>query len=219
MHSKILNITNGEYFNEYFISNFGGVAVPFCEAVMDGDVVKDIYSEQFIILRAKSLNITENEYRAKMYAYDALNSNKYQTICLWFGKDTFCQVNLLTLLAYLEQIQYHGKLKLNYIDDETFEVIEGDIDVELGIYGKIYEDVLISKCLPNDVGVLFKNAINLYFDYHSENGVLANLVKANANKERTELICLLLEQSKDYGLSDLQAEQLINFNLSNKINT
>ena len=210
MHSKILNITNGEYFNEYFISNFGGAAVPFCEAVMDGEVLTDIYSEEFIAVRAKSLNITENEYKTKMYAYNALNYNDYKTICLWFGKDTFCQVNLLTLLAYLEQIQYDGEIKLNYIDDETFDVLESDINFELGVYSEIYEQVLISKKLPSDVGVLCHRAIDLYFDYHSDIGTLAEIVKANAYKDKMELIGLLLEESKDYGLSDLQIERLIN---------
>ena len=210
MHTEILNITNGEYFNEYFISKFGGRAVPFCEAIMDGEVLSDIYSEEFIAVRSKSLNITKNEYKAKMYAYDALNNNDYKRICLWFGKDTFCQVNLLMLLAYLEQIRYEGELKLNYIDDETFEVLESDVNVELGGYNKIYEQVLISKNLPSDVGVLYSRAINLYFDYHSDTGTLAEIVKANAHKDRMEIVGLLLEESKDYGLSDLQAEGLIN---------
>ena len=219
MHNKILNITNGDCFNEYFISQFGGSAVPFCEAMMDGDTTAEIFSPQFIALRAQSLNVSENEYRAKMHVYDVLKDHKDSSICLWFGKDTFCQMNLLTLLAYLEQIEYRGELKLNYIDDETFEVIEPHIDVELGVYGKIYEDVLITKSVPRDVGVLSAEAIDLFFDYRSRNGRLAKLVRANANKEKTELICLLLDQSKDYGLSDLQAEKLIRANSEGQYNT
>lgn len=210
MHNKILNITNGDYFNAHFMSRSGGTAIPFCEVMMDGKAVTNIYSQQFIALRAEALNISENEYRVKMYVYDILKNNDYQKICLWFGKDTFCQVNLLTLLAYLEQIEYQGELKLNYIDDETFEVLDTDIDIKLGIYSKIYEDVLISKIVTNDVGVLCARAIDLFFDYHSDNGELAKLVRANAHKEKTQLISLLLGKSKDYGLSDLQAERLIN---------
>ena len=209
MQKKTLNITNGDYFNEYFLTRFGGVAIPFCEAMMDGEASADIYSAEFIALRAVALNVTEDEYRAKMHVRDYLSSEEYQTICLWFGKDTFCQVNLLTLLAYLEQIAYVGEVKLNYIDDETFEVMESDIDVKLGAYSKIYEDVLISRKTPDDVGVLSVGAIDLFFDYRSEDGRLANLALANANKEKAELICLLLEESRDYGLSDLQAEKLI----------
>ncbi|MBR5507994.1 MAG: hypothetical protein IKV88_08115 [Clostridia bacterium] len=210
MHNKILNITNGDYFNAHFMSRSGGTAIPFCEVMMDGKAVTNIYSQQFVALRAEALNISENEYRVKMYVYDTLKNNDYQKICLWFGKDTFCQVNLLTLLAYLEQIEYQGELKLNYIDDETSEVLDTDIDIKLGIYSKIYEDVLISKIVTNDVGVLCARAIDLFFDYHSDNGELAKLVRANAHKEKTQLISLLLGKSKDYGLSDLQAERLIN---------
>lgn len=210
MDNKILNITNGQYFNEYFISKYGGIAVPFCETMMDGDTILDIYSQPFVELRAKSLNVTVNEYKSKMYVYDILNRNNYRSIYLWFGKDTFCQINLLTLLAYLEQIEYQGEIKLNFIDDETFAVLENNIDVKLGIYSKIYKEVLISRNVPDDVGVLIPRAINLFFDYRSDSGELAKLVKANSNKEKIEQIYVLLEKSKDYGLSDLQVERLIN---------
>ena len=213
MRDKTLNITNGEYFNEYFVSKFGGEAVPFCEAAMDGDFVWNIYSDEFIELRTRALGVSQEEYRSKMYVYDILQANEYNKICLWFGKDTFCQVNLLMLLAYLEQIQYSGDLKLNYIDDETFEVLERDIDVVLGSYSKIYEAVLISKRVPSDVGALCVRGIELYFDYHSKDGALAELVRVNSDKTKTELVILLLENSKEYGLSDLQAEKIIKNNL------
>ena len=122
-------------------------------------------------------------------------------------------MNLLTLLAYLEQIKYKGKLLLNYIDDETFEVIESNILVSLGIYRKIYQEILISKSIPKELGVVSATAVDLYFDYHSKNGKLLNLIKNNIGKDKTELICLLLKESKDYGLSCLQAERLVNSNL------
>ena len=216
MQEKILNITNGDYFNQYFLANFGGIAVPFCEAMMDGEVVTKIYSAEFMKLRSSELGVSENEYRAKTYVQDILSKNTYSTICLWFGKDTFCQMNLLALLTYLEQIAYPGTLILNYIDDETFEVIESNIGVELGIYGKVYEDILISKLPTKEIGALNARAIDLYFDYHSNNGKLAKLVRENSHKEKRELIRLLLENSKEYGLSDLQAEKLINVNLTNR---
>ena len=210
MKDKVLNITNGDYFNEYFKKKFGEISVSFCEAMMDGETVKNIYSQEFVVLRAKSLNVTIDEYKTKMHVPDALKGNNYEKISLWFGKDTFCQMNLLTLLAYLEQIKYQGEIKLNYIDDETFAVLESNIDVKLGIYNKIYEDVLILNKVLNDVGVLNSQAIDLYFDYKKENGKLVKLVKANLDKNKNELISILLKQSKEYGLSDLQAERIIN---------
>ena len=210
MNNTILNITNGDYFNKYFISKYKEKAVPFCEVMMDGNTVEDIYSKEFIELRAKSLNVTLEEYRSKMYVYDELKLNNYSTICLWFGKDTFCQMNMLTVLAYLEQIKYEGLLKINFIDDETFEVLEVFDNVKLGIYNEIYKEVLILKKIPNSIGLLFQNAIDLYFDYHSSNGKLANIVRNNFGKDKKDLITLLLFQSKDYGLSDIQIENLIN---------
>ena len=209
MNSKILNITNGEYFNRYFQSKFGGVAVPFCEAMMDGDTLSDIYSEAFIRLRARELNVDCETYRSKMQAHDALQDGAYSTLCLWFGKDTFCQLNLLTLLAYLEQIGYKGKVELQYINDETFEIVEQNVEIKLGAYKWIYDTVLIRKQMPSEVGVLDAKAIGLYFDYLSADGLLARLVIENADMDKMALVRLLMENSKAYGLSDLQAEKLI----------
>ena len=205
----VLNITNGDCFNDYFLSKFGGEAVPFCEAMMDGDTVSDIYSDEFIELRAKELGVSTEEYKSKMHVHNAFANDKYSELRLWFGKDTFCQTNLLTLLAYLEQIEFSGKVILNYIDDETFEVTEDNITVTLGTYKKLYEDILIAKKHPTDVGVLDAEAIELYLDYHSDEGALARLVRENFDKDETALVCLLLESSKAYGLSDLQAQKLI----------
>ena len=205
---KILNITNGDCFNDYFLSNLGNEAVPFCEAMMDGDAVSEIYSDEFIKLRSNELNVNVEEYRAKMHVYYALEKN-YSEIRLWFGKDTFCQTNLLTLLAYLEQIGYSGKVALSYIDDETFEIIEDNIPITLGSYKKLYEDILIAKNHPTNSYILDTEAIQLYFDYHSDNGELARIVRDNSDKDNMTLTCLLLENSKAYGLSDLQAGKLI----------
>ena len=209
MKSKILNITNGDAFNSYFLSEYGGKAVPFREAMMDGGTVSDIYSPEFIGLRSDELKVTCEEYRRNMLVYDALNENEYTELHLWFGKDTFCQMNLVTLLAYLEQARYSAKVVLNYIDDETFEVLESNIDLELGMYDSLYKMILISKQMPRETAKLDGEAIKLYFDYHSDNGALAQKVRDNSNMERIDLICLLLNNSKEYGLSDIQAEELI----------
>lgn len=209
MSNRILNITNGDYFNDHFVSNFGGEAVPFREVMMDGDSVPDIYSDEFIALRSAELNVTCDEYRKNMVVYDALCGNEYSELALWFGKDTFCQMNLLTLLAYLEQLSFQGRVVLNYIDDESFEVIEPEIYVELGIYRKLYESVLVNKQMPDDMGVIVPKAVELYFDYRSDEGTLACAVRDNLAKGHMGLLCLLLEISAEYGLSDTQAEKLI----------
>lgn len=209
MNTKILNITGGDVFNHYLLSKSEGEAVPFREVMMDGNTVEDIYFEEFIRVRSSELKVSAEEYRSNMAVYDALRKNGYTELHLWFGKDTFCQMNLLTLLAYLEQISYCGKVILNYIEDETFRVLEKNIAVELGSYKKLYEDILIRKQIPCETGILISEAIELYFDYHSENGRLAQTVRDHTDKTSMELLCLLLEQSSAYGLSDIQAEKLI----------
>lgn len=212
MGKKILNITNGDAFNRHFISNFGGEAIPFREAMMDGDSVIDIFSDEFINLRSAVHNVSTEKYRANMLLCDVLQSDNYTELRLWFGKDTFCQINLLTLLAYLEQIEYNGRVMLNYIDDETFEVIESDIHIELGLYKEIHKEVVILKQMPGRVGILSPQAFEMYFDYHSENGALSKIVRENLDREEMDVILLLLEHSKEYGLSDIQARKLIERN-------
>ena len=203
---KTLNITNGDALNRYLISKIGGEAVPFREAMMDGQAVLEVYSDKFIEMRAKEHCVSVEEYKSKMLPNDIC---EYSKLNLWFGKDTFCQMNLLTLLAYLEQIEYGGDVALNYIDDETFDVIEGDLQVELLGYANLYNEILIKKSKPCDVGVLDLNAIDLYFDYHSSEGALAKIVRGNSEREDVEIIRILLENSKEYGLSDIQAAKLI----------
>ena len=209
MNEKILNITNGDVFNEYFLSKFGGEAIPFREVMMDGDAVLDIYSDEFIEVRAQALGVKIEEYKSKMLTCGGLDILGYKKLNLWFGKDTFCQMNLLTLLAYLEQIDYSGEIFLNYIDDETFETLEENVRVELGIYKNLYQEILINKNQIDNLGVLVARSIELFFDYHYKNGTLAEMVRNNVNMRQTDLICLLLQNSREYGLSDIQVKNLI----------
>ena len=205
----VLNITNGDYFNEYFLKTFGGAAVPFSEAMMDGKTVSQVYSDEFIELRSRELGVSEEEYKSKMHVYYALIEGNYSELRLWFGKDTFCQANLLTLLAYLEEIGYDGRVILNYIDDESFEVLEENIPVALGSYKQLYEDILITRTRRTELYALVFEAFELFFDYLSDDGALSRLVRENSHLDDTSLICLLLENSKEYGLSDIQARKLI----------
>ena len=206
----ILHITNGDAFNEYLQTKVCEKAIPFREAMMDGEASIDIFSDAFIRLRAASLEISEDEYRSKATLFNTLkiDANRYEALHLWFGRDVFCRMNLLTLLAYLEEIGYAGSIILNTIDDESFTLIE-TVDVVLGKYHSLYEKVLVFKRPTDAVGVISQRAIDLYFDYRSADGALARLVHMNKEKDELSLIILLLDASAAYGLSDLQAKRLI----------
>lgn len=207
----MLNITNGDYFNNYFKDNIDAYALPFREAMMQGCATKKIFSKEFISARAISLGVQENEYLKNcadlLLAIKDLKDEGQ--IDLWFGADTFCQLNLLTLLAYLEQVSFKGKVFLHTIDDETFEIIGKKTQVKLGVYNQIYNDVILNKRTPKDYGALSKRGVDLYFDYLSTSGFLAKIVKDNANLTKKEIVIKLLLSSKDYGLSDVLAGELI----------
>lgn len=211
----ILNITNGDYFNRYFLKKLNtqylGNALPFREAMIQGDTKKEVFSDEFIQTRALALSVSEDFYREK--AEDILNlantHQNYEKLQLWFGKDSFCQLNLLTLLAFLEKIAYQGELSLFIIDDESFAVIERDIKIQLGNYQKLYETILIDKKMPSNFGIIYKKAVELYFDYLSPDGALAQFILKNKEKSEDTLMKELLLRTKEYGLSDSNILSLI----------
>ncbi len=207
----ILNITNGDYLNAKLSKENEGEFFPFREAMIQGLASSPIFDECFISQRAKSLGVSEELYKekAKDLLEFSLRHEKYSKLKLWFGADTFCQLNLLTLLAFLEQINYSGDIELVIIDDETGNILQDGISVKLGQYSKIYQAVLIKKQMPNVLGVIDKRAIELYFDFLSPNGELATMIHKNQNLTEEELVVLILENSKDYGLSDLNVKELI----------
>lgn len=207
----LLNITNGDYLNAKLAQENEGEFFPFREAMIQGEATYPILDNRFIKARAKSLNVSAEFYKEK--AKDVLElllcHKRYSKIKLWFGKDTFCQLNLLTLLAYLEQIYYVGEIEIVIIDDETGNTLQSDIKVVLGQYSAIYKAILMSKQMGTELGVIDRHAIELYFDYLSLDGYLANLIKENSNLDDNQLLVLLLESSKEYGLSDLNIKELI----------
>ena len=207
----LLNITNGDYLNAKLSKKYEGDFFPFREAIIQGEVTSTVLDDEFIKVRAKSLGVSEEYYKqnAEKFIDFTKNHNKYSNLKLWFGKDTFCQLNLLTLLALLEQINYIGEISLVLIDDETGSIIGKEKRVELGVYREIYNKILIEKQPNSKLGDIDKRAIELYFDYLSLDGYLANLIRENLSLSEDELMVLLLNSSKEYGLSDLNIRELI----------
>ena len=211
MKHKILSITNGDAYNTYFRTTFSREAFPFREVMMDGDAVEEIGSEAFMRARARTHGVSYEKYVKRAAVLTVLKNNldEYDEVHLYFGKDVFCQMNLLTLLAFLEQLGCQSRVTLFYIDDETFRTLEGMIRVTLGGYSALYKAILVEKKKCAAVGVILPRAIDLYFDYLSENGELAGIVKKHKEETELSLVSILLNASREYGLSDLQAKALI----------
>lgn len=205
-------ITNGEYLNALFAKQLKIEAVPFNEAMIMGETHKEIFSDHFIDKRIISLKTTKVTYHQKIDALiAALKSDDELT--LYFGADVFCQINLLTVLAYLDQQGYDKQVMVKIIDED--KVRQDEIEVikcyTLNCTGfkHLYEQVLVNHNILKCSNELINLAIDKYLDYHSMNGKLAVLIKENQLLSKKELIRLILDNAHDYGITSFQAEELI----------
>lgn len=208
---KIANITNGEVFNKYFERTFCTKGIPFNEAIMVGNSTSNVFSNEFCINRASQLNVSIEEYYKKLNAFFKFikELEQYEEIILWFGSDTFCQLNLLTILCFLETRKYKGNVFTVIIDDESFNIIREKTSITLVSYPELYEKILLNKEYVKCNDSIMDKAISLYFDYLSDKGKLAMIIKNNNTLSENQLIEKLLLEGTDYGISDLQAYHLI----------
>ena len=142
-----INITCGQYANDYYSKTHNNeVFIPFNEAMIYGNPHEDIFSKTFILERIKTHKTTLEEYMSKMKDFLDLKDklNQYE-ITFWFGEDEFCQINLLTLLAYLEQINYKKEITLNLINETTYDIkLKTKINVK-GFKQKYLKEILKEK--------------------------------------------------------------------------
>lgn len=71
--------------------------------------------------------------------------NMYDEVDLFFGNDTFCQLNMITVLAVLELNNYKGHVYSVIINDTDFSVIREKKLITLGSYADMYRKVIVKK--------------------------------------------------------------------------
>ena len=129
---KNINITNGQYLNNFLESKYEGVFIPFNEAMIQGDLLYPLFDDVFIEKRSLVHNVTKELYLSNISIF--LNIEKYinevESITLWFGKDAFCIINLLTVLVYFENLNYQKDIILNIVDDASCELLESNIQIK-----------------------------------------------------------------------------------------
>lgn len=209
----VLNILNGQVmYDEFKGKNIMGNSdyAPFNEAMCVNASSKNIFSEEFIKIRAKGHDVLVEEYINKViHPLTTLFTNKYKCILLWFGEDMFCQMNLLTLLAYLEQSDYRGRVFLNSFREDEFKVRQTEL--KLGDYRTIYEDVLLKHNKPSvKVIPVMYQAINLYLEMLKDDNRVIKYISKNINLSTSELLGRLFELFPTIGYGDLQYIKLIN---------
>ncbi|MGF7057935.1 helix-turn-helix transcriptional regulator [Brassicibacter mesophilus] len=210
---NILHVLNGSCMLEKFkndkLIKEKATYVPFNEAMCWGETDAEIFSYSFIEKRVKSLKTTEEEYRKiVLEPLRPLFEEKFDIIVLWFGDDMFCQMNLITILAYLEQVGYNGDvlfcMALERIDDMLSDAFEIDINGYLGIY----KAVLYSHQKPaSEMMPVTYQAIKMYLTYKERESPIVRYIKTNLGKG--DLIADLLSLFPEYGLGDLQYQIMI----------
>lgn len=211
----VLHILNGQVMYEEFKNNRlmgDSDYAPFNEAMCVNATTEQLFDEEFINIRAAGHHESAEGYSKKVIAPLAnLFTKKYECIVLWFGEDMFCQMNLLTVLAYLEQSGYEGKVFLNSFREDEFKV--NQTELKLGHYYSVYKEVLVNHTKPsNELIPVMYQAINIYLDMLNEDNEVVKYINKNKDLSTMELIKRLFELFPTVGYGDLQYIELINKN-------
>ncbi|MGE7110371.1 helix-turn-helix domain-containing protein [Lysinibacillus sp. NPDC047702] len=217
---EVLNILNGQRMYEEFSSQqLMGKSdyAPFNEAMCVNDTVRTIFSDSFKEIRAKGHQVSLAEYEA-ITVVPLLNSlflKNYQCIVLWFGEDMFCQMNLLTILAYLEQISFKGTIYYHAVREETYDVKESEIT--LGNYYDIYEAVLLDHRMPEvELMPVMYQGIKLYLGLLEKDNEITKYIQTHQNLPHNEIVRNLLHLFPQYGLGDSQYLKLMKATIRRK---
>ncbi|SCC29437.1 helix-turn-helix transcriptional regulator [Bacillus mycoides] len=209
----VLNILNGQFMYEEFKNEkLMGESdyAPFNEAMCVNATTEQVFDEEFIKTRAEGHNNSAENYIKKViHPLEGLFKNEYKCIVLWFGEDMFCQMNLLTLLSYLEQSGYEGKVYLNSFREDEFKVSQTEL--KLGNYCSVYKEVLVNheKTSVELLPVLYQ-AINLYLDMLKEENAVVKFISKNKDLPTKELLKKLFHLFPTIGYGDSQYIELIN---------
>ncbi|AZN43330.1 helix-turn-helix transcriptional regulator [Paenibacillus albus] len=209
---EILNILNGQMMYEEFYKHQlmeKSDYVPFNEAMCSNATTVAIFSDEFKAIRAAGHQVSLQDYeRITMTPLKPLLQHNYKCIVLWFGDDMFCQMNLLTLLAFLEQEGYEGKVFYHMVKEATYDVEETDLLPEG--YNEIYQQVLIHHRLPEAklMPVMYQG-IRLYLESLKEDNEITAYISKHLDKPQSELLQQLFHLFPHYGLGDLQYIKII----------
>jgi hypothetical protein len=213
MNDKVtLNILNGQSMFNYFKKNNlnnNGIYAPFNEAMCEGKATLNIFSEEFVKCRCNTHHVTMEKYNeVALSPLKALFENRFSSIVLWFDEDMFCQINLLILLAYLNQIDYKGDTTFNLVNYE-FKLINS-IKLDIQGYSQLYKHVMIDRSMPQNIKLpTMENGVKLYFEYLKEENEITSYIRQRPNLQMDILVEELIEVFRPYGLGDTQYIELI----------
>ncbi|AGK53639.1 hypothetical protein [Bacillus sp. 1NLA3E] len=231
---KKLNILNGEALKEFFRKNYianGEGIISFNDCLVDGEVHRKIFSEEFFTIRenfiTRNYDVSPEVYKEKSISeiWPLLHRN-YEEVALWFDFDMFCQINLLTILAYLDSIKFYGSVTVNIIKQVFFkcssitEIIKDKIEIHsLDHFYDLYVETLIKKDFEKIQGDVYldifkqlpylREGIKLYLNYKNPNNDIRNYINKIKGKGRQEILIDLINNLNHFGLGDVQYNKIL----------
>ncbi|MEH6944950.1 AraC family transcriptional regulator [Bacillus sp. JJ722] len=211
-NQEVLHILNGQMMYEdlytHQLMDYGDY-IPFNEAMCSNETCYPVFDDAFKQLRASGHDVSLKEYESiTITPLKPLFENKYKCIVLWFGHDMFCQMNMLTVLTFLEQVGYKGELIFHKVQERTYEVEESEI-LPLN-YKDLYQQVLIHHRLPEvRLTSALNNGVELYLEYVKDENEIIAYIKKYIDLSQDELLCRLFNMFPQYGLGDIQYLQII----------
>lgn len=118
---------------------------------------------------------------------------------------------MLTVLAFLEQSNFHGDVLFCMALENTDEMLSDAYEISIkGSLEKYKSIVCNNKMTSQKLLPVMYQATLLYLSYRSNTSEINRYIMQNRSKETDKLIIELLQTFPQYGLGDLQYEMLIN---------
>lgn len=206
--AKIINIASGESVAADLISKGFENVIAFNEAMCEGETVSAINSPTFCKLRALAYGVNENEYThfANKIEHELQGTNRIE---LFFDYDMFCAVNTITLLAYLEAVNFKGNINFNLVEQNGTANVIKSFPISLGGFNEVYNQVLVER-KPAKTGIEhIDKGIELYLDYKQPDNKIIKYINDNISLSRNELCRQILNRFSEYGLGDASIFRLI----------
>ena len=208
---RCINITNGKYLNDYLQNKYNEIFIPFNEAMIQGDLLYPLFDEKFINYRSTLHNVSYDYYLDNLNDFISIRNyiNDIDKIVLWFGEDAFCIINLLTVLTYLEELNYNNKIILNIVDDITCNVLISNIKIDLHCYKEVYINLINRTLIKTDNDIIY-DGLKDYLYITSNNNHIIDYIKNNKDLSKEKLLINIMDNTYKYGLSDVFIMSLIN---------
>ncbi|WP_160724119.1 AraC family transcriptional regulator [Bacillus sp. USDA818B3_A] len=216
---QMLHILNGQAMYDFYKeTDFlkGERIVPFNEAMCYGDTSEELFSKEFIHSRSEVHHVTEEDYiNHTLKPLQPLFNREFTDIVLWFDEDMFCQINLLTVLAWLDQIDYTEAVEIYLVGDKFVPISHFVVNAKG--YFAIYEQVMIHKKLPENIyPAPLKRGVELYLNYLHEDSDLIRYIEEHGDVPEEALVFQLINKFKEYGLGDTQYLEIIKHQRQNQ---